>query len=125
MRHACRPRNRLQDGAGGGGRTPARLEPHGILSYEPGTDAGRGIREHGGFRGQERGRRVSVDTTKNDEGRILPFAALPRLAQKLSGHKTESIYRRYVIVSETDLAEGVGRVAAPRDEGVLCPSSRP
>src|SRR5262249_24613466 len=34
------------------------------------------------------------------------------VAMKLSGHKTESIYRRYAIVSEADLAEGVRRVAA-------------
>ena len=31
---------------------------------------------------------------------------------KLSGHKTESVYRRYAIVSEADLAEGVRKVAA-------------
>jgi integrase len=34
------------------------------------------------------------------------------VAMKLSGHKTESIYRRYAIVSEADLAEGVKKVAA-------------
>ncbi len=34
------------------------------------------------------------------------------VAMKLSGHKTESIYRRYAIVSEADLAEGVRKVAA-------------
>jgi len=36
------------------------------------------------------------------------------VAMKLSGHKTESIYRRYAIVSETDLAEGVRKVATMR-----------
>jgi hypothetical protein len=33
---------------------------------------------------------------------------------KLTGHKTESIYRRYAIVSERDLAEGVVKLAALR-----------
>jgi hypothetical protein len=31
---------------------------------------------------------------------------------KLVGHKTESIYRRYAIVSESDISEGVGKLAA-------------
>lgn len=34
------------------------------------------------------------------------------VAMKLTGHKTESIYRRYAIVAGADLAEGVRRVAA-------------
>jgi hypothetical protein len=31
---------------------------------------------------------------------------------KLVGHKTEALYRRYAIVSEQDLAEGVAKLAA-------------
>ena len=34
---------------------------------------------------------------------------------KLTGHKTESIYRRYAIVSENDLSEGVAKLAALHD----------
>jgi hypothetical protein len=33
-------------------------------------------------------------------------------AMKLSGHKTEAIYRRYAIVSESDLREGTKKIAA-------------
>ncbi len=47
--------------------------------------------------------------------RNLERAGVPRSwAMKLTGHKTESIYRRYAIVSEADLAEGVRRLAALR-----------
>jgi len=31
---------------------------------------------------------------------------------KLTGHQTESVYRRYAIVSERDLSEGVAKLAA-------------
>jgi hypothetical protein len=31
---------------------------------------------------------------------------------KLTGHKTETVYRRYAIVSESDLADGVKKLAA-------------
>ena len=45
--------------------------------------------------------------------RNLERAGVPRsVAMKLVGHKTESIYRRYAIVSERDLSEGVAKLAA-------------
>ena len=38
-------------------------------------------------------------------------AGVPRsVAMKLTGHKTESVYRRYAIVSESDLSEAVDRL---------------
>lgn len=45
--------------------------------------------------------------------RNLERAGVSRsVAMKLTGHKTESVYRRYAIVSERDLAEGVQKLAA-------------
>ena len=44
--------------------------------------------------------------------RNLERAGVPRsVAMKLTGHKTESIYRRYAIVSESDLSAGVEKLA--------------
>jgi hypothetical protein len=34
---------------------------------------------------------------------------------KLTGHKTEAVYRRYAIVCEPDLAEGLNKLAALSD----------
>ena len=48
--------------------------------------------------------------------RNLERAGVPRsVAMKLTGHKTESICRRYAIVSENDLSEGVAKLAALHD----------
>jgi integrase len=45
--------------------------------------------------------------------RNLERAGVSRsVAMKLVGHKTEAIYRRYAIVAERDLREGVAKVAA-------------
>jgi integrase len=45
--------------------------------------------------------------------RNLERASVPRsVAMKLVGHKTEAMYRRYAIVSQRDLTEGVAKLAA-------------
>jgi integrase len=49
--------------------------------------------------------------------RNLERAGVPRsVAMKLTGHKTEAVYRRYAIVCEADLAEGVRRLAGSAGE---------
>jgi hypothetical protein len=43
--------------------------------------------------------------------RNLERAAVPRsVAKKITGHKTESVYRRYAIVSEVDLQEATRKL---------------
>ena len=49
--------------------------------------------------------------------RNLERASVPRsVAMKLTGHKTESSYRRYAIVAETDLREAGVKLSASLDE---------
>jgi integrase len=49
--------------------------------------------------------------------RNLERAGVSRsVAMKLTGHKTESVYRRYAIVSEGDLAQGVAKLASLHEE---------
>jgi len=44
--------------------------------------------------------------------RNLERAGVPRsIAMKITGHRTEAIYRRYAIVNEADMAEGLGKLA--------------
>jgi hypothetical protein len=43
--------------------------------------------------------------------RNLESASVPRSAAiKITGHKTQSVYRRYAIVNDADLQEGVRRL---------------
>ena len=52
--------------------------------------------------------------------RNLERAGVSRsVAMKLTGHKTESVYRRYAIASEADLSEGVRKLASVHQLDVL------
>jgi hypothetical protein len=46
------------------------------------------------------------------------------VAMKLTGHKTESVYRRYAIVAEADLIEGVTKLAVLHEAGAANAGSR-
>jgi integrase len=58
--------------------------------------------------------------------RNLERAGVSRsVAMKLTGHKTESIYRRYAIVAEQDLRDGVAKLAALHQKKPLRPLTAP
>jgi hypothetical protein len=49
--------------------------------------------------------------------RNLERGCIPRsVGMKITGHKTEAVYRRYAIVSETDLTQAVDRLERLRLE---------
>ena len=56
--------------------------------------------------------------------RNMERSGVPRsVATKLTGHKTEAVYRRYAIVSDTDLREASLRIDAGTFSGTLTPQS--
>ena len=60
--------------------------------------------------------------------RNLERAGVPRsVAMKLTGHKTEAVYRRYAIVCEADLSEGLRKLAVLEESlrGKLVPRTVP
>ncbi|HVT39478.1 MAG TPA: hypothetical protein VHE78_10555 [Gemmatimonadaceae bacterium] len=58
--------------------------------------------------------------------RNLERAGVSRsVAMKLTGHKTEAVYRRYAITSAADLRECVGKLSALHDAPVGSPSVVP
>lgn len=56
--------------------------------------------------------RIEIRLLRRTAVRNLERADVPRsVAMKLTGHKTESVYRRYAIADSRALAEGVEKLA--------------
>jgi hypothetical protein len=73
----------------------------------PGAQYTNGVlRRDGGRRGG-----TAAAGTPADRALRVERAGLSRsVAMRLTGHKTEAVYRRYAITSEADLREGVERL---------------
>ena len=62
------------------------------------------------------GSRVHAVRDAHDTGLAERSAGISRsVAMKLTGHKTEAVYRRYAIVAESDLREAGTKLAAGLD----------
>jgi hypothetical protein len=66
--------------------------------------------------GEKRPTRLFHDLRRTAVRNLERAGVLRSVAMRLTGHKTESIYRRYAIVNEGDLAQGVAKLATLHEE---------